>query len=301
MGLAGQRALGPEWATWLDRLPRLADEVLADWRLSLNGLPMHGYCSLVLPVRTADQEPAVLKLTASADEESRWEHLALRRWGGEGAVRLLRADPGRRALLLERCLPRDLTTVPELEACELVAGFYRRLHVPAPPQVRTVSSYVESWLAALAGLGHDAPIPRRMVEQALRLGGDLLSDPDPGVLVHGDLHFANVLAARREPWLVIDPKPMAGEPAYEVAPLLWNRWAELETQDSLRRAIRRRFRTVVEAAGLDVERARDWVIVRLVLNAHWVVEASRTQAGPLSPGALEELTRCVAVVKAVQD
>ncbi|MFI5426222.1 aminoglycoside phosphotransferase family protein [Aeromicrobium sp. UC242_57] len=70
-------------------------------------------------------------------------------------------------------------------------------------------------------------MPRRIVEQAIRLGRSFVDDPDSvGRLIHADLHYENVLAAERAPWLAIDPKPVSGDPHYEVAPLLWNRWDE---------------------------------------------------------------------------
>ena len=79
-----------------------------------------------------------------------------------------------------------------------------------------------------------------------------------------------MLAAEREPWLVIDPQPMSGDPHYEVAPLLWNRWDELA--GDVRGGVRRRFHAVVDAAGLDEDRARDWVVVRMLLNVLWELE-----------------------------
>ncbi len=127
---------GPAWAAWVDRLPKLAAALLEEWELVPDGEPMSGWTALVLPVRTRDGVPAVLKLVCPGDEEEH-EHLALQRWGGDGAVRLLRADPGRRALLLERLHQRDLTELWDLEACEIVAGLYARIHVPALPQLRT--------------------------------------------------------------------------------------------------------------------------------------------------------------------
>src|SRR4029077_10182866 len=101
----------------------------------------------------------------------------LQHWQGDGVVRLLRADPRRRALLLERLHRRDLTSVWDLEACEVVAGLYSRIHRPALPQLATVTSYVERWLDELSGQPRDIPIPHRMVEQTLSLGRDLVTDP----------------------------------------------------------------------------------------------------------------------------
>ena len=297
LGMAGR---GPDWARWVDRLPQRLATLLEEWELTTDGWAMHGYCSIVVPVRTSDGEPVVLKVTFDVDEESEHEHLALQHWGGRGAVRLLRADPHRRAMLLERLHHEDLSVLPDLDACEVVAALYPRLHLPALPQLRTVTSYVERWAAALATMPRSAPIPRRMVEQTLSLARDLVADPaSTGVIVHGDLHYLNVLAADREPWLVIDPKPMSGDPHFEVAPMLWNRMEELGT--AMRAGVRRRFHTLVDAAGLDEARARDWVIVRMVLNAHWAVEDAQRAERDLSADEQDWITSCIAIVKAVQD
>ena len=161
-GLEAQRRLGPEWAGWLDGLPRVAEELVDDWELTLDGTPMHGYCSLVLPVRTAGGGPAMLKV-GFVDDETEHEHLALQRWGGHGAVKLLSADPHRGAILLERLHREDLTELWDIEACEIVAGLYATLHVPALPQLRTVTSYVERWTNAMQQMPRNAPIPRRLV------------------------------------------------------------------------------------------------------------------------------------------
>jgi streptomycin 6-kinase len=291
-GVLEMRGRGEDWAAWVDRLPGLVVSLVDEWGLSIDGDLMHGFCSLVVPVRTREGRLAVLKLHEDVEDESEFEHLALQHWHGNGTVLLLRADPRRRALLLERLHARDLTTVPVIEACEVVAGLYPRIHVPALPQLRTITSYVERWTDDLEALPLDAPIPRRMREQCISLARDLVADPaSTGVIIHGDLHYENVLAGDREPWLVIDPKPMSGDPHYEPAPMLWNRWDELG--DNLRDGIRRRFHTLVDAAGLDEDRARDWVVVRMVHNASWAV----------SDGDPDEnyLTMCFTIVKAVQE
>ncbi|WP_432479670.1 aminoglycoside phosphotransferase family protein [Nocardioides sp. GXQ0305] len=214
-GLESQRDLGPEWSDWLDRLPGLRDELVGEWGLTVDGAPRHGFCSLVLPVRDPAGVPTVLKV-GLPDDESEHEALALRHWHGDGTVRLLRADPRRRAMLLERLHEHDLSDLWDVEACEVVAGFYARLHRPALPQLRPLTTYVGRWLDGLDEVRREMPVPPRMVEQALHLGRALVADPgSTGVLIHGDLHFENVLAADREPWLVIDPKPMSGDPHFE--------------------------------------------------------------------------------------
>lgn len=289
-GLDVQRGLGEDWADWLDRLPRRRDGLLEEWSLRPDGEPVHGYCSLVLPVVTDDGVDAVLKVTFDGDTESEHEALALQHWHGRGAVRLLRADPHRRALLLERLHATDLSDVWDLEACEVVADLWSSLHVPALPQLRGVASYVERWVAALGELPVNGPVPRRLVEQATSLAGDLLAEPDAAAhVVHGDLHYANVLASDRAPWLAIDPKPMNGDRHYEVAPMLHNRFEEL-TGD-VRDGLRRRFHALVDAGGLDEDRARDWVVVREVLDAHWAAREGDDRG----------VTTALTIAKAVQD
>ena len=301
-GVLGMARRGPEWAAWVDRLPGLVRGLLEEWELVPDGLMMHGYVALAVPVRTASGRPAVLKV-GHPEEETEHEHLALQRWGGRGAAQLLRADPHRSALLLERLHQEKLDELWDLEACEVVAGLYGRLHVPALPQLRTLTSYVARWAEDLAALPRSAPLPRRLVEQAVSLSRDLVVDPaSTGTLIHGDLHYDNVLAGDREPWLAIDPQPKNGDPHYELAPMLWNRFEELSdpaSPQSVRDGVRRRFHTLVDAAELDEHRARDWVVVRMVNNACW-----RLQDPPevTRPSSTEDwLTTCIAVAKAVQD
>jgi streptomycin 6-kinase len=253
-------------------------------------------------VRTTSGRPAVVKV-GFPDDESEHEHLALQHWHGRGAVQLLRADPHRRAMLLERLHQERLTEVWDLEACEVVAGLYGQLHVPAPPQLRPLTSYVGRWAEELAALPRSAPLPRRLVEQAASLARDFVADPaSTGTLIHSDLHYENVMAADRAPWLAIDPKPTSGDPHYEPAPMLWNRFEELgapASGQSVRDGVRRRFHTLVDSARLDEDRARDWVVVRMLDNALW-----RLQDEPgvqrLTPTD-DYLTMCITIAKAVQD
>ena len=272
-GLQAQRELGEDWARWLDRLPRTAADLLDDWGLTQVATSLH-------------------------------EGLALQHWGGRGAVRLQRADPRRRALLLDWLPGGDLSDAWDVEACEVVGGLYGTLHIPAMPQLASVGSYVRRWLRELADLGRDVPIPRRYVEQALSLGPDLLADGTAPVVVHGDLHYANVMADAEGGWHAIDPKPMAGDPHYEPAPMLWNRMDELSgpgAVGSVRDGLRRRFHALVDAAGLDEARARDWVVVRMVLDAGWSVQDARAAGRALTAAETDWITRCIAITKAVQD
>ncbi|MCF8572097.1 aminoglycoside phosphotransferase family protein [Gordonia sp. HY002] len=293
-----QRRLGDDWADWLDRLPRLCDDLLDEWRLTPTGDPMGGRASIVIPVGGVDGV-AVLKIGFDGLPETSQEHLALQHWAGDGAATMFRADPRRRALLLERLNEQDLTQEWDLQACEIVAGLYARLHRQAPPRLRTLTGFLRPWLDALERDAADVPMPPRLVAHALARGRAFVDDPaSDGVMIHGDLHYGNVLAADREPWLAIAPKAMSGDPHYEIAPLLWTRWEEMSGY--LRESVQRRFYTTVEAAGFDDERARDWVIVRTVLNAHRTVVDAERMRRPLTDADRTWTTTCISVAKAVQ-
>jgi streptomycin 6-kinase len=283
----------PDGNTWLDRLPRLVDDHLDRWDLTVDGDPWHGHNALVVPVRRG-RERAALKLTWP-HPEARHEHLALRLWDGDGAVRLLAADPAAYALLLERLDgDRDLTTVPVLDACEVIGGLLPRLDRPATPQLDTLQDRAVRWRQRLGTL--TPLVPRRFTEQALAALPDLLADAPAPRLVHEDLHDINVLAPldpARGDWLAIDPKPVAGEWAYAVAPVVWNRPDELARAHNLRAHVQLRADVVGEAAGLDPDRVRAWTFVRLVLNA--------VDAAAHAPAGDEFRSRMIALAKAFAD
>ena len=276
---------------WLRRLPHLAEDMLGEWELRVDGESMHGVAALVVPVRRADGTTAVLKLTWPHPEAAH-EHLALRHWAGRGAVRLIAASPSRFALLLERLdSGRDLWPEPIDTACATIGDLLGQLDRPAPPQLGTLSGHVAVAFQDLSALPPRG-MPRRFVDQAVSLAGELTAEAGVDArLVHTDLHYRNVLAGGRHPWLAIDPKPMAADPAYAVAPALWNRWGETVASRDVRRHLRRRLAIVCEHAGLDEGRARSWTIVREVQNATWAAAA----------GDHDRITVAVAIIKAMQE
>jgi streptomycin 6-kinase len=284
---------GHEVVRWLAQLPRLIDSVLADWSLTVTGPVLTGSNAVVLLVVGEDGVPAALKV-GWPHWEAEHEHLALRLWDGRGAVRLLRADPRRFVLLLERAdHRRDLNAQPVREACQTAAGLYRLLHRPATAQFVRLSVLAADWARRLRLL-HDHPlVPRRLVDRAASLAATFATDPTTdGVLLHTDLHFDNVLGATRVPWLAIDPKPVSGDPCFEVAPLLWNRWQEATAGGGIRAAILDRLLTVIDTADLDEDRVRDWVVVRQMVNVLWELESS-----PVPDQ--DWLTKSIVVAKAV--
>jgi streptomycin 6-kinase len=268
LGLQESLAADPGSADWLAKLPVLADEFMDRWQLRADGPVMHGVCALVLPVRRTDGTPAVLKLTWP-HEEARYEHQALAIWNGAGAVQLLAADAGSYILLLERLhADRDLSAVPLDHAVACIGSLLRRLNTPTDGPFTRIADRIPDWSAEITAALRRSPngASRRLLESAAGVLSDLPS-ASALVLLHTDLHYENVLAADREPWLAIDPKPMLGGPEYEVAPLLWNRWPEALSANDLARHLWWRADMVAESGGLDRDLVAAWVVVRQAVNA----------------------------------
>jgi streptomycin 6-kinase len=248
-------------AEWLDRLPQLAAECAERWGLEL-GPPFEGG-NISLVVSAGD---AVLKINFP-EEESEHEADVLELWAGHGAVRLLAYDPARRALLLERCVPgMTLWELPdEDEANTIAAGLLRRLWQPPPAghPFRLLEHEAARWAEQLPrqwrALGR--PFPATLIDEAVAAARELSSSQDELVVLHQDYHGGNVLRAQREPWLVIDPKPLVGEPAFDAASLLRDRRDELERDPDPAGRIRRRLDQLTEQLELPRERLRGWGIV----------------------------------------
>jgi streptomycin 6-kinase len=252
---------GDEGRRWLERLPGVVEALCGEWGLTVDGPPTHGGIGLVVPVRRSD-ELLVLKVSRG-DESTAHEALALEAWGGRGAVLLLAHSAEHEAMLLERLdASRWLHDVPLDEAVGIAAGLIRRLAVPAPgglPRQTEVAARLavelpERWEA------QGRPAPRAAVEAA-----------------------AAAAAGQREPWLAIDPKPIAGEPALGLAQLLWSRLDEMGGRSGMLRL----FDRLVAEVGVDRARARGWALVWCLDYWLW----------GLSVGLTEDPPRCAAIVE----
>lgn len=283
---------------WLHGLPSLLEDLLDEWELEPIGRSTSGSCSVAVPVRLRGADRAQAGVSGEAVLKVSWPHpeaateaLALQVWNGHGAVRLLRADPARFALLLERLHTRDLTRVDIDEACGVIGDLLATLRKPGHARTPSLTAYAERQAVEL----RTAPpvIPRRYLDQAAALASELLRRPPAEFrLLHTDLHYENVLAAYRAPWLAIDPKPMSGDPAFEVAPALWNRADELGTGSQIRWSLRRRLEIICERAEIDEGRARAWAIVREADNALSLADV---------PGAHDRISLAVMIIKAMND
>ncbi|MDH6630089.1 streptomycin 6-kinase [Streptomyces sp. LBL] len=279
LAAAQEKYNGTAGRAFIARLPDLAADFLDRWELRLDGRPMHGVSALVLPVvRRTDDTPAALKLQL-LDEESRGEPIALRAWNGDGAVRLLRHDEPTGTMLLDRLDPtRMLSQLPDArEAVLIIARLLAHLTAtPAPPGLRRLGDIARTMLDDTPPALTRVPDPesRRLLTDCAAALREVAADPGDRLL-HWDLHYENVLAADRAPWLAIDPKPLAGDPGFELLPALSNRFDPAE--------IRPRFDAMTDVLALDRARARAWTLGRVLQNCLWEIEDGR----PLQPEQLE--------------
>ncbi|MEW2397770.1 aminoglycoside phosphotransferase family protein [Streptomyces sp. NPDC046862] len=251
-------------------LPRMAADFLDRWELGVDGPSMYGVSALVLPVVRADGSPAVLKLQL-LDEESVGEPVALRAWDGDGAVRLLDHDDATGTMLLERLDPaRMLSHVPDTrEAVLVIARLLAHLtSFPAPEDMRRLAdiaaAMVDRTPRALERVAD--PDARRLLEDCAAAVREVLDEPGDRLL-HWDLHFENVLASERAPWLAIDPKPLAGDPGFDLWPALDNRFDPDE--------LLWRFDAMTDVLSLDRARARAWTLGRVLQNCLWDIKDGR--------------------------
>jgi streptomycin 6-kinase len=231
-------------AQWREGAERLAEEIAEDWVLQLGEPYVPGFCGHVVRATTAAGTPAVLKVFFP-DHESLQEADALERWGGDGAVRLLDRDDERCALLVERCEPGAfLSSIGGEPALDVLIELLPRLW-KSGEGFHTLADEVERW------------IDRGLDERTADLARELASSQGEQVLVHQDLHGDNVVSAEREPWLVIDPKPLAAERELSAAPIVRSGELGHSKRDVLYRLDR-----LCEELELDRERARGWTIVQ---------------------------------------
>ena len=246
---------------------RLAAECGEIWRLRLGKPFPYAFASIAMPATREDGSEVVLKVQRP-HRESDQEADALAAWDGQGAVRLLAHDRPRSALLIERCVPGEALAAqdPEVALREMIRLLPRLLIGVGVGAFRPLAEEAEWWASQLPGQweGAGRPYEKRMLDATLDILRSLPPTQGEQVLVNQDLHPGNVLAAQREPWLVIDPKPLAGEREFALAPIV----RATELGHSKRQVLRRLDRLSSEL-GLDRDRARRWCVAQTVA---WAIE-----------------------------
>jgi streptomycin 6-kinase len=251
---------------WIAALPGMVRELVARWSIDEVGDPFQpgGSSAWVAPVRLGARIDLVLKV-GWRHTEAAHEAAGLREWRGEGTVRLhdsLELDQTV-ALLIERCVPgTSLTTRPETGQDVIIAGLLPRLwrepqlgH-PFRPLQLMCDQWADQFEAKLAS--GRARMDPGLARAGIELFRSLPATAEREVLLCTDLHAENVLAAEREPWLVIDPKPYVGDPTYDALQHMLNCEGRLHS-DPCALALR-----MADLLGLDPERLLLWLFARCV-------------------------------------
>lgn len=249
-----------DWIDWLDALPEVLSALEARWEVKL-GEPFDGpnvSCSWVAPATRADGSTEIFKIGLPA-MEGRDELVGLRFWAGEPTVRVLEGDDESGAFLMERCEPGTLLkTLPEPEQDVILAGMLKRLwrKPEAPHPFRPLSAMLAFWGDETRADESRWPDPG-LVRAGLALFEELTLPSKDDVLLATDLHASNILAAQREPWLVIDPKPFVGDRTYDATQHLLHNCTE-----RLRAHPASTIQRLADLADLDPARLHLWLFAR---------------------------------------
>jgi streptomycin 6-kinase len=269
-------------APWLDAAPEHAAQMCRRWDLAVDGDAWCGGTSIVLPVRTADGDPAALKLVSPLAEPA-LEISALRALAGHGVVDLLRADREERALLLERLPDPSLIELPDPLATARIAGEVaaRIATVPAPSDAPRLAETSRAWAEAFQAqharaVADGLPIPVGAGERAAEIIDDLATDTSR-TLTHGDLSLENVLRRGDGEWVAIDPGHLCGPVENEAHTVVRSVLPAVLDASRPREALREVVEAFCEAAGADADRAEEISFARAVASWFWEAQhAGRT-------------------------
>ena len=272
------RMNGEEGQAQLERLPAILTRCEQRWGLTLSPPFAHLSFNYVAPATRLDGTQVIVKVCTFSDEFlPQWE--ALRFFDGHGIVQLLAYDAEDEVLLLEDLQPGTLlsTVEDDEKATAIIASVMRQLW---RPMLREHSfPTVEKWGKGFEHLrsyyeGGSGPFPPRLLEEAEKLFAELSASSAELVLLHGDLHHENILAAQRQPWLAIDPKGLVGEAAYETGALLRNELTRVFEAPKPRHVMERRVDQLADELGFERARIRGWGLAQAVLSVWWGIEDS---------------------------
>ena len=278
---------------WLAGLSGLIAELTQRWELTLGAPFDGGSIGYTVAATRAGTDPVVLKISAPGAWFTE-ETGALVHWDGHGAVELIDHDP-RGAQLLERAVPgTSLREEPDEDrAMELAAGVLERLWVAPPASTSAVADEVLRWADTMAERNDTvgARVPPGLVDTASKMLRDLTASQREQVLLHGDLHLGNVLAAQREPWLAIDPKPLVGEREFDVTALIRDGQEELVEDEDAPARLQRRFDRLSERLDCDRRRLKDWSVAIMTDYALWSFESGAQRTGVTQVAVAQLLRR----------
>ena len=246
-------------------------EFTKSWNLILGDCYANANFNYVAPAKLDNGIEVVLKcgvpsrvLTAEAS--------ALHHFNGIGAVRLLQFAEEAGVILMEKIIPGNLLEeCPDedqetMQAVELI----KKLHRPMTEMTEFPS--LRDWFQGLEKLthhfdSHTGPFSPHLVDKAKGISRELLSSQGEQVLLHGDLHYSNILWSEQNGWVAIDPQGVIGEREFDIP------FPRLEKIID-KKLLQHRLDRFIEFSGFDRQRIIGWLFSKAVLAAWWTFEDS---------------------------
>ena len=259
---------------WLANLPQTINEISRRQSLETINVFTNLSFNFVASAENKRGEKLVLKIGVPEEDSSMmFEARALRAFDGNGAVKLFDYDEELGAMLIEKA--DEGLTLDEIcgedyaKAVEIAVAVMSKL----PRQMSNKDEFInlESWVGDLHRAVKAGFAPER-ISKARRFFGELGEPFGNKILLHGDIHFGNILSAQREPFLLIDPKGVIGEIGYEIAVFLndlagWT--SHRNAQKSILKAAVGSFSRAFAVGETDL---RKWAYASAVLSAWWTAE-----------------------------
>ena len=265
---------GAKGEKWLADLPRTLKLICIKWNLTLDDFFANLSFNFVAKCSDENGGKYVLKVGVQ-DEDSPLltEKNALEIFAGQGAVKVLRYEENLCAMLLERAI--DGKTLSETcgedyeRAVEIAIAVLKKL--PRNPPDKTKFINLETWIDGLNRAVKAGFAPEK-VAKAQRFFAELIEPFADKILLHGDVHFDNILSAGREPFLLIDPKGLIGEIGYEIAVFLNDLAGWTEHLPNRKKILESAIKNFSRNFNVSVENLRKWSFAFAVLSAWWMME-----------------------------
>lgn len=283
----------PSKQDWDAAAVEIVATMLDRWHLTPGEAFIGGEAAAVLRVTDRDGVPAVLKV-GFPHPEGTWEAVALEIWSPRCAPRVLRQDAWTWSMLLSEVVPGvplSRHAVRSAEALEIGAGLYAGLAAQPPAGMVTVAEIVELYLsAAHARLpGQEPELARlgvgELVHDGLEQVAQLAAADSASTLLHGDFNPGNILLGP-EGWVAIDPKPMAGDREFDLAPLVSQLGSPMTTANPAR-TLSSQLQRVVSVLDCDLALAARWAFARAALTVTWLVADGHRDAAAAAARELQ--------------
>lgn len=267
LGLHGKSA-----SEWLRQLPEFIKTL--ESRLNIQVMPPYAMLSYhyVAPVLGPNNEDWVLKCAPSLNKT---ELAALKHFNGSGCVRLIQDNETEGWMLIERCLPGTVLqdNLNEEETIAIALSLMKKLHQqPRPTQgvfpkiddlvIRALQSEARGQLIEL--------LPTECCDFVQEKAPALLSSQSQRILIHGDLHYQNIIQ-QVDQYLAIDPKGVLAESEAEIPSFLRNAIG-MESESNQVLQTHRNLDQIIEITGFDKKRVLLWCIVQASMWSIWFIE-----------------------------